>query len=111
VKTQTNVFTNPLAWWASEDGGRNFGILARLARKYLAVQATSAPSEQVFSLAGHIITKLRNRLDPAVAGAQLYTAVHWDSDYTAQHLALLAEEAEDDEDDDNDGSGGAVDLT
>ena len=41
-----------------------YPILALMARHYLAIPATSVPSEQIFSQAGNIATKLRNRLQP-----------------------------------------------
>ncbi len=40
----------------------DFPTLAILARRYLAIPASSAPSESIFSIAGDIITKKRNRL-------------------------------------------------
>ena len=39
-----------------------YPILSILARKYLAIPATSAPSERIFSQAASIITRNRNRL-------------------------------------------------
>jgi hAT family C-terminal dimerisation region len=44
---------------------------------YLAVQATSAPSEQVFSMASRIITNRRNWLDPTMAGKMLFVSENW----------------------------------
>jgi len=35
-----------------------------MARRFLAIPATSAPIEPVFSIGGNIITKSRNRLSP-----------------------------------------------
>ena len=37
---------DPLAWWKMHDG--QFLIIAKLARKYLAIPASSAPSKRVF---------------------------------------------------------------
>lgn len=39
-------------------------ILVRMARDYSTIMATSVPSESVFSIAGLIITRLRNKLSP-----------------------------------------------
>jgi hypothetical protein len=36
--------------------------LSKLARDFLSIMATSVPCEQLFSIAGHAITKSRNRL-------------------------------------------------
>ncbi|CAM9863481.1 unnamed protein product, partial [Discosporangium mesarthrocarpum] len=49
-----------LASWAKHQHG--FPFLARLAVVHLAIPATSATSEQVFSAAGNTVTKKRNRL-------------------------------------------------
>ena len=47
-------------YWASKE--YKFPIIARMARDHLAIPATSAASECVFSVGGDIITKKRNRL-------------------------------------------------
>ena len=52
--------TNILRYWASKE--YEFLIVARIARDHLAILATSAPSEYVFSVSSDIITKKRNRL-------------------------------------------------
>ena len=49
-----------------------------MARVHLAIQATSAPSERIFSMASLIITKMRNRLGPEIAGKLLYLKQNWD---------------------------------
>jgi hypothetical protein len=63
-------------------GGRQnekqFPILARLAKIYLPIQATSAPAERVFSRASRIISNLRTGLTPAMAGRLLFVASNWD---------------------------------
>jgi hypothetical protein len=52
--------TNILRYWSSKE--YEFPIIARIARDHLAIPATSAASESVFSIGGDIITKKRNRL-------------------------------------------------
>jgi hypothetical protein len=54
--------TDPITYWKAKQ--YDFPILAAMARDYLAIPATSAPSECVFSTGGDIITKKRNRLSP-----------------------------------------------
>ena len=49
-----------------------FPTLAKLARVYLAIPATSAPSERVFSKAGQVIDQLRNRLSPETASMIIF---------------------------------------
>jgi hAT family C-terminal dimerisation region len=56
MKQDTDIFK----YWASKE--YEFPIIARIARDYLAIPATSAASECVFSVGGDIITKKRNRL-------------------------------------------------
>lgn len=52
--------TEPLHWWKKNDS--RFPIVAKLARKYLAIPATSVPSERVFSPAGNIVNAKRSCL-------------------------------------------------
>jgi hypothetical protein len=40
----------------------DFPIITQIARDYMAIPATSAPSERVFSLAGNLITKKRTKI-------------------------------------------------
>ena len=51
---------NPLTWW--KDNEVKYPKIALIAKKTLAVPATSVPSERVFSAAGLLVNKLRNRL-------------------------------------------------
>ena len=48
---------SPMQFWNRTDS-----LLSKLAKKYLAVIATSVPSERLFSKAGKIMTEARNRL-------------------------------------------------
>jgi hAT family C-terminal dimerisation region len=71
----TFVYNDPLNWWMEHQG--QFPILVRLARYYLAVQATSAPSERIFSVASRVIADRQARLDPNIAGKALYVSENW----------------------------------
>src|ERR1700730_13532556 len=52
--------TDILKYWASKE--YKFPTIARMAKDHLAIPATSAASESVFSIGGDIITKKGNRL-------------------------------------------------
>ena len=56
-----NAWHDPL-WW--KDHAPSFPSIARLAKKYLAVPASSVPSERLFSSAGNFAQKRRGRLNP-----------------------------------------------
>ena len=51
---------DPLTWWKCHE--TSFPIISKLARKYLAIPASTAPSERVFSTAKDILQKKRWRL-------------------------------------------------
>lgn len=55
-------YSNPLEWW--KDHAMEYPVLALMARHYLAIPATSVACESLFSVAGAIVTKQRNRLSP-----------------------------------------------
>ena len=59
---QIPTMENPLAWWSRNE--QRFPRLSKLAKSYLAVPATSTPSERVFSLAGNTVTRQRSSLHP-----------------------------------------------
>lgn len=52
---------DPLVWWRKHE---NFPLVAKLAKKYLCIPATSSPSEWVFSASGSIVTCKRSCLKP-----------------------------------------------
>ena len=68
-------FSNPLDWW--RDNQYEFYLLALLARRILCIPSTSAPSERVFSTAGHTITKLRASLNSANAADVIFLHESW----------------------------------
>ena len=50
-----------LQWWAMNES--KFPVLAAMARNYLAVPATSAPSERAFSLGRQVVSTFRHQLE------------------------------------------------
>lgn len=59
---QDNGYNNPLDWWRIKEN--KYPNVWKLARCVLAIPATSAPSERVFSAAANIVNKKRVRLKP-----------------------------------------------
>lgn len=57
-----SVESNPLVWW--RDNENQFPHLAKLAKRFLGIPATSVPSERVFSTAGDIVRAQRASLTP-----------------------------------------------
>ena len=57
-----SIDESPLQWWKTRE--KNYPTLSKLARKYIAVPATSVKSEEIFSTAGNVLTDKRNRLTP-----------------------------------------------
>ena len=57
-----NRGTDILKYWQSKQ--YQYPIIARIAKDHLAIPATSAESERLFSVSGDIVTKKRNRLSP-----------------------------------------------
>ena len=53
---------DPLNWWKRRESV--YPTMAKLAKKYLQIPASSIPSERVFSLAGTIVSKKRASLSP-----------------------------------------------
>ena len=53
---------DPLLWWSKNSS--RYPNLTVLAKKYLAIPATSVPAERVFSTAGNIVNQKRACLLP-----------------------------------------------
>ncbi|CAG8600367.1 7255_t:CDS:2 [Paraglomus occultum] len=69
LTTMAEEDADPLLWWKCNS--ERYPVLARISRDYFAVQATSVPCEQVFSVAKHTASEVRNRIDPQTARAIL----------------------------------------
>uniref|UniRef100_A0A0A1WMC4 Putative AC9 transposase n=1 Tax=Zeugodacus cucurbitae TaxID=28588 RepID=A0A0A1WMC4_ZEUCU len=59
-----------MQWWLNNN--KRYPRLSKLAEKVLAIPASSAASERVFSLAGNIITEKRNRIAPKTVDSILF---------------------------------------
>lgn len=55
--------SDPRCWWQTV-GSFRCPSLAKLCLKYLAIPATSVPSERAFSVAGEVVSAKRERLLP-----------------------------------------------
>jgi hAT family C-terminal dimerisation region len=66
---------NPLEWWAGKEA--SLPILASFAKEMLAIPATSAASERVFSQAGQITRANRNRLDVTNTAQLVFLKGSW----------------------------------
>ena len=54
---------DPLLWWKNR--ADRFRNLAKIAKQYLAIQATSAASERLFSKANLLLADTRSQMDPS----------------------------------------------
>jgi hypothetical protein len=55
------IADDPTKYWG-KTGKELYGKLAAIAKQYLAITATSVPSERLFSKAGVVLIRRRNRL-------------------------------------------------
>ena len=67
----SKVYNCPLSWWKSS-AGRYIMNLGKLVIKYLAIPATSAPSEHIWSRAARVLTVKQNRIKEDVTAAMMY---------------------------------------
>lgn len=81
-------YTNPLDWWRIE--AKTYPVLASLAKFYLAIPATSAPSERIFSRAGRILTMRRASLSSDVVQRMLF--IRENAGILRKHYAAIAKE-------------------
>ncbi len=67
---ETKVCNCPLDWW--KISAHRFKNFESLAVKYLAIPATSAPSERIWSRAARVLTVKRNKMSEEVTSANMY---------------------------------------
>jgi len=72
---ETDFSTCPFKWWASQKS--RFPILSQLAKKYLAIPATSASSERLFSDAANVMTVRRTNLLPSTFEHLVFCKRNW----------------------------------
>jgi len=75
-----------LKWWSAH--ASTFPLLSVLARKLLGIPASSAPVERLFSTAGNVITKKRQRLAPSATRAQVHKRFFF-VDFTLDFLLYI----------------------
>ena len=63
-------FNDPLKYWAGIE--HQSPELSQLAKEYLSIPATSAPSERVWSRAARVIRAKRARLDPEITARMMF---------------------------------------
>ena len=63
----------PFEWWREKK--ESYPLMSRLARKYLALQATSTPAERVVSTLGFVLNKQRQAM-----GRELFSEIMFLSD-------------------------------
>jgi hypothetical protein len=73
--TETKAFNCPLSWWKSS--AHRFKNFERLAVKYLAIPATSAPSERIWSQAARVLTVRQNRMSEEVTSEIMNCKEKW----------------------------------
>jgi len=68
--------TKPLEWWKLNTSF--FPTMAKLAKKYLCIPATSVKSERVFSNGGYTVNNFRSRLLPEHVNILVFLANNLD---------------------------------
>jgi zinc finger BED domain-containing protein 1 (E3 SUMO-protein ligase ZBED1) len=74
--------SDPLLWW--KEHAARFPLLAQLARRLLAIPATSAPSERLFSASGQLVSLKRASLSPETVEDIMLLRGSWDA--TEKHV-------------------------
>lgn len=84
---------DPIEWWRTYES--RFPNLSRMARDYLAIPATSVPSERCFSIAGSVLTKRRSSMTEGMANS-IMCCKYWlgFEEFCPQDLSQLIEVGE-----------------
>ncbi|XP_062312171.1 E3 SUMO-protein ligase ZBED1-like [Osmerus eperlanus] len=72
LATAADSESDPLEWWRFH--GSNFPRVSCLAKKYLCIPVTSAPSERAFSTGGNVVTCHRAALKPETVNMLVFLA-------------------------------------
>ena len=78
---------DPLRWWAANE--HHFPTLSSLVRRYQAIQATSIPSEHMFSDAGTTVDRKRCALDPDNVDHLVFLHKNMSYNYMKKHDLYL----------------------
>lgn len=73
--TRLELGKNPLEWW--KENAKYYPLLSPVARKWLAVPASSAASERLFSAAGLVVTSKRTRLKSEKVESLVFLKAAW----------------------------------
>ena len=65
-------YTDPLPWWERKVEQKKFHVVSQVAASFLAVPATSSPSEKIWSRAAQVLTIKRSKLDSEIASGIMF---------------------------------------
>lgn len=85
MKDNNGEYNDPLKYWKKNE--ENSPDLAALAKEFLTIPATSAPSERIWSRAARVITAKRNRIKPEVTSRMIFSQEN--SDLIREHWSKL----------------------
>ena len=75
VEPKVDEEEDPLKWWKHKQ--TTYPLLSGVAKKYLCITATSAPSERLFSRSGRIVTPLRSSLKPETVQKMVFLSMNF----------------------------------
>jgi hypothetical protein len=87
------MFNDALAWWKRNDS--KYPLFAMLAHEYLAIPATSAPSERIWSRASRILSLKKAALKPEVAQRIMFVKENLSILHKHYHTLALRERSKD----------------